>query len=207
MSGLGCATLLASANLAWAQQSLGSGSGLYVAGGLGYVAPGSDKQTLDNALNSAGAYGFSSSLNPAAYARGALGVQLSRNLALEAAFFGSGNESYSASGGNLTSGISATASVTGYSFTAVGLLPLSPEFSIVGRIGVASTNLKLNVSTTGYAYDVSATRTGLTAGIGTRWDMPTRIFLTVDVDSYQTGDDTTGKGHATLVGVGLGYRF
>jgi len=188
-------------------QSLVPSHGLYLYGTLGYVSPGNDQATLDNSLASAGAAGFSSSLSAAGFGKVAVGMRINHNLAVEAAGFTSGNENYSAAGGNLSASINATSSVSGESVSLVGFLPLSYNFTAVGRVGVATTNLKLNISTAGYGTSSSASRTDATYGIGARWDLPTRAFVTMDVDSLAAGDANTGKSRLTTATFGLGLQF
>jgi opacity protein-like surface antigen len=181
--------------------------GLYLAAEIGYVSPGDDKKTLDNFLTSAGGSGFSSSLSSAAIGKIIGGYRFHPNFALELAYYGTGNESYSASGGNLTTSLSANASFSGASLNIVCIAPLFPSFSGVGKVGVASTREKFDISAVGISSTgTSTTRTGLTADLGLRWDLPSRLFMTLDVARIALGDSSNYSWTTTISG-GAGYRF
>jgi len=88
-------------------------NGWYALAGVGQTINNDDKSTLDSALTAAGASGFSSSLsNPTVY-KLQVGYQVNKNLAFEGGYLGSNDETYTATGGNIISGVTASANIKG----------------------------------------------------------------------------------------------
>jgi opacity protein-like surface antigen len=56
--------------------------------------------------------------------------------------------------------------------------------------------------------NASASRTGLLIGAGAMYDLSRNVFARAGWDRYaQLGSDDTGKGHADVYSIGVGYRF
>jgi len=56
--------------------------------------------------------------------------------------------------------------------------------------------------------NASDSRTGLLIGAGAMYDFNRNVFARAGWDRYaQIGSDDTGKGHADVYSVGVGYRF
>src|SRR5438309_2091063 len=54
----------------------------------------------------------------------------------------------------------------------------------------------------------SASRSGLLIGAGAMYDLSRNVFARAGWDRYaQIGSDDTGKGHADVYSIGVGYRF
>jgi OOP family OmpA-OmpF porin len=104
----------------------------------------------------------------------------------------------------------ATASTTefkssGLVVVAVGMLPLNPQFSLLGRLGFI--NAKLEVSDpTG---SVSSTDMKTTFGIGASYSFTPQFAVRADYDLYQKlGDSaTTGESDVDMLSIGVVYKF
>src|SRR6267378_1831501 len=93
----------------------------------------------------------------------------------------------------------------------IGILPLRQSWSVYGKAGVARTTTDLEASSDTGAVAVgnaSASRTGLLIGAGAMYDFNRNVFARAGWDRYaQIGSDDTGKGHADVYSIGVGYRF
>ena len=89
---------------------------------------------------------------------------------------------------------------TAVSLSAVGILPLQSSFSLYGKAGIAHTETK--------ALGASDTKDGLLAGAGVMYDFNRNVYAKAGWDHFDdVGNDATGKGHADLYSLGVGYRF
>lgn len=194
------------AGLAGATTAFAGDEGWYVLGGIGQVTNNSDKSTLDNALRSVGATGFSSNLsNPTVYELEA-GYQVNKNFAIEGGYIASNDEKYGASGGNLAGPITASAHVTGWTLAAVGILPLANQFSILGKLGYAGIQLSGSVTGPGGTASLSGTKSDLTYGVGVKYDLTTAASMRLDLDSYNVGDSSSSS-RSNVWTIRLGYKL
>lgn len=186
--------------------ALAGDEGWYVLGGAGQLTSNNDKQILDNALTAAGGTGFSSSLSDPTVYKLQVGYQINKNFAVEGGYLGSNNETYTASGGNLVGPVSASASASGWNLTAVGILPIANQFSLLGKLGVADIRLSGTVTGPGGTASASGTKTDLTYGLGAKYDFTNAVFGRFDLDSYKTGSSTSSSRN-TVWTLGVGYKF
>jgi len=123
-----------------------------------------------------------------------VGYRLNRNFALEGAYTDLGKFHFSSAAGD------GDVKPTAVSLSAVGILPLQSSFSLYGKAGIAHTETK--------ALDASDTKDGLLAGIGVMYDFNRNVYAKAGWDHFDdVGNDATGKGHADLYSLGVGYRF
>ena len=124
-----------------------------------------------------------------------LGYRLNRNFAVEGAYTDLGKFHFSSAA--LGDG---DVKPTALSVSAVGILPLQSNFSLYGKAGLAHTETK--------ALGASDTKDGLLAGAGVMYDFNRNVYAKAGWDHFDdVGNDTTGKGHADLYSLGVGYRF
>lgn len=181
-------------------------TGFYVLGGAGQVTNNGDQSTLDNALISVGAVGFSSTLsNPTVY-KLQVGYQIMKYFAVEGGYLGSNNETYTAVGGNLAGPVTASARINGENLTAVGILPIANQFSLLGKLGVSDIRVSGTVVGPGGAASVSGSKTDVTYGVGAKYDFTNGIFVRADVDSYSIGNSSSSS-RSTVWMIDLGYKF
>jgi len=186
--------------------ALAADSGFYLLGAVGQTTSDNNKADLDSALTSVGAVGFSSSYSKPTVYKLQVGYQINENFAAEGGYVGSNNATYTASGGNLAGPISASASVSGWNLTAVGILPIANQFSLLGKLGVADIRSGGSVTGPGGTASASGSKTDLTYGLGAQYNFTNAVFGRFELDSYKTGSSTSSS-RSTVWTVGVGYKF
>jgi len=127
------------------------------------------------------------------------GYQMSRNFAVEIGYADLGKITASGPGGSLA------LESTAWEVTAVGILPLEKSFSLFGKIGLFSATTELT-STVGISGDDTAT--GLTFGIGARYDFTKSLGVRAEWQRYaDVGGDNVGEGDVDTLTVGVVVRF
>ena len=180
--------------------------GWYLFGSVGQTTDTNDKSILDDALTSAGASGFSSSLKkPTVYGL-EVGYQVDKNFAIEGGYIGSNNEDYNASGGTLAGPVSASAHVDGWDLKAVGILPLADQFSLLGKLGVAHVHESYNITGPGSSLSGNGSKTSATYGIGAKYNFNNAVSVRIDVDSYNVGS-AASYSRTSVWTIGLVYNF
>lgn len=178
----------------------------YILGAAGQITNDSSKTEMDSLLTSVGGIGFASSYSKPTVYKLQVGYQINENFAAEGGYIGSNKATYSASGGNLAGPISASASVSGWSLTAVGILPIASQFSLLGKLGVAALRTGANITGPGGTASTSGSKTDLTYGVGAKYDFTNAIFGRLDLDSYKMGSSTASS-RGTVWTLGVGYKF
>ncbi len=167
---------------------------------------------FDNALANQG-IGASSSNERSDTSLGfSVGYLFNRNFALEGAYTRLGEFNYSAVASSPAADtISGKYKAHALSLSGIGILPLRQNWSVYGKAGVARTSTDLEASSDTGAVAVgnaSASRSGLLIGAGAMYDLSRNVFARAGWDRYaQLGSDDTGKGHADVYSIGVGYRF
>ncbi|MDE2118425.1 MAG: porin family protein, partial [Betaproteobacteria bacterium] len=198
--------VLAIAGLAGASTAFASDDGWYVLVGAGQPTGNSDQSLLDNALIAGGARGFSSSLSKPTVYKLQAGYQINKNFAVEGGYLGSNNETYTATGGNLAGPVTASGNVTGWNLTAVGILPIANQFSLLGKLGVATIRDSATATGPGGTFSASGTKTDATYGLGAKYDFTNAVFVRLDVDSINVGSSASSS-RSTVWTIDLGYKF
>lgn len=127
---------------------------------------------------------------------GLFGYQYSPSLAVEVQFTGMGKTT--AVNGSTVKG-------DALSLVAVGALPITRDFELLGKLGVASTK----TTTAGFASQ-GTSRTGLTYGIGAQYGVSQSVALRFGWDSYPESVLTAGtkiNGNASVISVGAVFKF
>jgi opacity protein-like surface antigen len=92
--------------------------------------------------------------------------------------------------------------------SATGTFPVADAFSVIGKVGIASTDLKTEASGAGGSASLSATSTKLAFGIGAQYDFTKNIGVRAQYEDLGTvGDASTGTSKVTLFTAGVIYRF
>jgi opacity protein-like surface antigen len=188
------------------------GSAWYGGIDLGRGRLGLGGSDFDNALANQG-IGASSSNDRSDTSLGfSVGYLVNRNFAIEGAYTRLGEFDYSAAASS-----PAADTITGkykahaLSLSGVGILPLQRNWSVYGKAGLARTKTDLEASSATGAVAVgnsSDSRTGLLIGAGAMYDISRNVFARAGWDRYaDIGSDATGKGHADVYSIGVGYRF
>lgn len=186
--------------------ALADNSKFYVLGAAGQTTSDNGKTTIDNALTSVGGVGFSSAYSKPTVYKLQVGYQINENFAAEGGYVGSNNATYTATGGNLAGPISASGSVSGWNLTAVGILPIANQFSLLGKLGIADIQSDASVTGPGGSASASGSKTDLTYGLGAQYDFTNAVFGRFELDSYKTGSSTSSSRN-TVWTLGVGYKF
>lgn len=128
---------------------------------------------------------------------GLAGYQFNKNLATEVAFTGVGK---------VTDVAGNTAKGDAFSLSVVGMLPLSDNFELLGKLGASSAKTTASAGAT----NQGATRTGLTYGIGAQYSVSQNLGLRFGYDRYPVATLNAGiktNANANVLTVGAVYKF
>ena len=131
------------------------------------------------------------------------GYQFNRNFAVEFGYTDLGEASASAPGA------SATAESTAFEVSAVGMLPLADRFSIFGRIGLHMSDTDARATLGSVSGSTSESNTGLTFGIGARYDFTKNLGVRAEWQRYADvgGDDVGGEFDVDVISIGVIWKF
>jgi OOP family OmpA-OmpF porin len=95
--------------------------------------------------------------------------------------------------------------LSGLQVSGTGTFPLGDAFFLIGKLGIARTDLKLS----GGGASVSATSTKLAFGIGAQYDFTKSIAARAQYENLGTVGDTntTGTAKVTLLSAGVVLKF
>ncbi len=136
------------------------------------------------------------------------GWQLDPNFALEGGFFDLGNSGYRAN--TLPTGsLDAQFRVKGLNLDLVGTLPLGPNFSALGRIGVVGSRTRVRFSQTGAVAmsDASEHTTSGKLGLGLQYAMGSSMLLRGEVETFRVRDAQGGHVSVNMMSLGLVVPF
>jgi OOP family OmpA-OmpF porin len=123
------------------------------------------------------------------------GFQFNRHLGVELGYANLGEASASGLG------VTATAEVTAWDLVAVGSLPIMDRFSVYGKLGLFLADAEVT-SNVGVSSDES--ESGITFGVGLRYDFTRNLGLRAEWQRYQEVDDETD---VNLLSIGIVWKF
>jgi OOP family OmpA-OmpF porin len=137
-----------------------------------------------------------------------IGKQLSRNFAVEAAYYDLGKFSYNATttnGGSLVR----NNSVRGLSIDLLGILPMSERFSIYGRVGGNYSRVYDQfINNRGYnGGDDRAKRFNPKAGVGVEFKFTEALALRGEVERYRLKDGLEHRADVNVASLNLIYKL
>jgi len=94
------------------------------------------------------------------------------------------------------------ASVTAFTFAGTGTLPLGENFALLGKVGLANWDAKVNVSTGFGVGSDSDSGTDIFYGVGLRYSFNKNIGVQVEFETFSAEDDSVN-----MTSVGLRYKF
>ena len=200
--------LALSSGLAAAQSTVAK-PGFYAGLDLGRSRLGLSGGDIDSALANQGvASSTSRDTGDTAYGINA-GYRFNRNWGIEGAYTNFGDAAFSSTTGTDT--LSGKYKAHALSLAGVGYLPLTPNWSVYGKAGIARTSTDLDVSSDTGATAVSSqshSGTSLLLGAGLQYDFTSTYFAKAGWDHFNSvGGDMTGKGNIDVYSVGAGIRF
>jgi OOP family OmpA-OmpF porin len=191
--------------------ALADDSGWYAGANLGQ-----SKATIDDARISSSLLGTGStsvSISDEDRDRGYKifgGYQFNKNFALEGGYFDLGKFGFTATtvpAGTLSGNIR----LRGFNLDAVGTLPITEKFSVLGRIGANYAEASDSFNGTGSINVInpnpSKRDTNLKLGLGLQYAFTDALAVRAEVERYRINDAVGNKGDVDLVSVGLVYRF
>ncbi len=192
-----------------AAQSTVAKPGFYAGLDLGRSRLGLSGGDIDGALANQGVASSSSSDNGnTAYSINA-GYRFNPNWGIEGAYtrFGEFNFNSTTAADTLSGKYKASA----LSLAGVGYWPLTANWSVYGKAGLARTSTDLDVSSDTGATAVSNqshSGTSFLLGAGLQYDFTSAYFAKAGWDHFNSvGGDMTGKGNIDVYSVGAGVRF
>lgn len=152
--------------------------------------------------------------NPATY-KLQLGYKLDDRWSIEGGYTDLGRISYQANGttaGPTAFSASEAIRISAWNLSAIAALPVTENFSLLGKVGATRVEVSDAVSATATMPGVLAKlwlttntiKSGLTYGLGLKLAIDKRFMVRTDVDSYDTG---VSIGRVNVWSIGLGYHF
>lgn len=141
------------------------------------------------------------------------GYKFNKNLAVEGGWTDLGKFTFN----NTTTGPAGTANATvkaeGWFVSAVGILPLNEQFSLLGKLGTINSTVKTAGSTTGgiaFVEDPNGKKSAWSAvyGVGAQYNVNKSVGLRLEWERFAgLKSVNAGKGDVDLVSVGLTVGF
>ena len=184
-------------------------AGWYAGLDLGRSRLGISGADIDGALANQGV-GGSSSVDRSDTGFGINGgYRFNRNFAVEAAWERLGDFSYSSNTGSDT--IDGKFKANALSLAGLGIYPLTPNWSVYGKAGLARTSVDLEASSeTGASAVSNQSHAGMgwLLGAGLTYDFSGGVFTKLGWDHYASvGDAATGQSAIDMYSLGVGMRF
>ena len=135
------------------------------------------------------------------------GYQFNRNFAAELAYAELGK--VNASGVIASVPQSGNWKARSWDIMAVGIMPLSEQFSLLGKLGVALWRLDSTLTPTGIgAVQQSPTGTSATYAVGGQYDFTQKVGMRVEWQKYKdVGNDAGVKSDIAVFSLGALFRF
>ena len=186
-------------------------TGMYVG-----ISAGEAKTRIDNASITQGLLGAGFTTNSLSEDRRDTGYKvfvgfpINPNWAVETGYFDLGRFGFTANtspAGSLTG----SARVKGLNLDLVGTLPITPQWSLLGRVGAAYAQTQDTFSGTGAISVIDPSprkrETNYKYGFGTQYAFTPALTLRLEAERYRVNDAVGSKGDVDLVSLGLVYRF
>ncbi|MDP2144758.1 MAG: OmpA family protein [Gallionella sp.] len=143
------------------------------------------------------------------------GYQFNENLALEAGYFDLGQFGYTANVATVLAGTPGTLTgrirLKGVNIDAIGILPISEQFSVFGRVGLNYAQARDNFTGTGSANvlnpNPSKSDTNYKFGLGLQFNFTEALAMRLEAERYRIDDAVGNKGDIDLLSLGLTYKF
>lgn len=135
------------------------------------------------------------------------GYLFNENFALEGGYFDLGKFGYS-----LTTGTGTAAGdidIMGLNLDAVGILPITEDFSAFGRVGVIYAQAEDSFSGTLSPADTSPEESDFNYkfGVGLQYEITDAVAVRLEAERYRINDAVGNDGDVDLFSIGLTYRF
>jgi OmpA-OmpF porin, OOP family len=129
-----------------------------------------------------------------------VGNQFNQNAAIEFGYVDLGE--VTGSGTYLGLPASVSAEVKGFNMALIGILPVSNEFAVLGRIGLFRWDADATANVAGFPGSASDTGTDLAFGVGAKYDFGKNVGLRVEWERFDVDE-----GDVDMLSVGLAFKF
>ena len=129
--------------------------------------------------------------------RFAFGSHFSPYLAAELGYSKFGDSTLTGPGG------SATLSASAFQIAAIGSLPLSSQFDLIGKLGYSHNSTKGS----GLAAGVTTSNNSVLFGVGAQYHMTTQVSLRAQYENYGDFESGTNPLGATAISLGVVFNF
>lgn len=163
--------------------------------GAGFGQSDVDDSAADNLITSGTVDGEDSGLKIFA------GFGLNKNLSVEVSYIDLGETTYSGlfNGQTVENG---KIEIDGFNFSLVGMFPVSPKFSILGRVGMFIWDAEANDITDGAPFSASDDGTDLSFGFGANYNFTKQIGARAEWERFDASD-----ADADLLSVSVIFKF
>jgi OOP family OmpA-OmpF porin len=200
--------LIASALLSVSACAMAADTGWYIAGDIGQAKQEDGKDEIDGALVGLGATGINSSFDETDNSFSLLaGYQFNRNFALEGGYIDLGKAKYTST--SSLGNVDASAEVTAWKLSAVGIMPINDAFSVLGKLHVLRSDVKVEASGPAGVASASDNSFDFGLGLGVEYKITSNLAVRANWDQYiKVGDSsTTGESDIRVLSAGLKYSF
>lgn len=106
-------------------------------------------------------------------------------------------------------GTTGTWRANGFQVSGTGTFPIGNAFSIIGKLGVATTDFKVSASGLGASVGMNETTTKFAFGVGAKYDFTDNIAIRAQYEDLGTVGNaaTTGTTKLTILSAGLVFKF
>jgi OOP family OmpA-OmpF porin len=138
------------------------------------------------------------------------GIKFNKNFAVEGGYFNLGKFGFTA---NTTpaGSLAGSAKFQGVNFDAVGMLPITQKFSVLGRVGLTYTEAKDTFQGSGAVTvanpNPSKSEGNYKIGVGVQYDFTPALGLRGEWERYRVNDAVGNKGDVDMLLIGLVYMF
>ncbi|MBU1927919.1 OmpA family protein [bacterium] len=193
------------ANPLMAQTTTDYSEGWYMGGNIGISAANIDEDKITQNLTDPSYSDDERDLGYKLFG----GYQFNKYFALEGGYFNLGKFDYALSTAN--GSLDGKIEVMGVNLDAVGILPITEDFSAFARVGANYAQVKDSFSTTGSIslLDTSPQKSDLNYkfGAGLQYAITDAIGIRLEAERYRINDAVGNDGDIDLFSIGLTYRF
>jgi OOP family OmpA-OmpF porin len=131
------------------------------------------------------------------------GYQFNPNLAVEVGYSDLGKATAS------VPGLSGEWKSTAWDFMAVGMLPINPQLSVLGKIGLSSWSLDSTITASGIGSTTySPTGSDVTYALGVQYAFTPTIGMRAEWQKFANiGDDVTGQSDVDVISASILFKF
>jgi|WetSurMetagenome_2_1015567.scaffolds.fasta_scaffold01866_18 OmpA-OmpF porin, OOP family len=112
---------------------------------------------------------------------------------------------------NIGTGLGTTGNwkANGFQVSGTGTFPIGNAFSIIGKLGIATTDFKVSASGLGASVGMNETTAKLAFGIGAKYDFTNKIAMRAQYEDLGTVGNaaSTGTTKLTILSAGLVFKF